>query len=430
VSGPVVEDGPMPGPPMNGPMPGQPISGTGPGVWDPAFFQNPFPTYSWLRDNDPVRGIVWPGPPGHAWLVTRYADVHAGQADPRLRHDLTKFMAALGIPEPPPIGGDVSRLLGHNLTLLDAPDHPRLRKVLMKFFTKQRLESMRPRIEQLADDFLGKLSGGTEPIDLITQFAWHMPLAVVCELLGIPTEDHALFGYGTDASRNQGATGEFAAGAALAIERLRELIKIKRDNPGDDALSAFVQALDNGEFLNEDEVISQTMLFIVAGHETTVDLITNGVLALLTNPDQLALLRSDKSLLPNAVEETLRYYPPTDIVTPQYTAEPIRFGDVEIPQHEIVILSRASANRDPERYPDPDKYDITRNTAGHLAFGHGPHYCIGGMLARIEGQAVFDRLFSLFPDVRLAVDPAQLMWKFNPVARGLVNLPLVLGEQR
>ncbi|WP_326767595.1 cytochrome P450 [Streptomyces sp. NBC_01591] len=426
------ETPPFDGPPAAPAAPGQPIGGSGPGVWDPEFFQNPYPTYAWLRENDPVRGITWPGPPGHAWLVTRYQDVHAGQADSRLRHDLTAFMAELGIPEPPAIGGDVARLLGRNLTLLDAPDHPRLRSVLARFFTKKRIEGMRPRIETLADGLLDQLAerAGDGPVDLVRDFAWKLPLAVVCELLGVPAEDHELFGYGTDASRDQGATGDYAAGAVVAVERLRALIGEKRANPADDAFTSFVRALDAGEFLDEDEVIAQAMLFVVAGHETTVDLLGNGVHALLSNPDQLKQLTADPSLLPNAVEEVLRYYPPTDIVTPQYTAEPIRFGDVEVDRHQIVILSRASANRDPERYPDPERFDITRNTAGHLAFGHGAHYCVGGMVARIEGQTVFGRIFDRFPELRHATAPEEVRWKSNPVARGLVSLPVDLGTPR
>ncbi len=227
------------GPP---PLPGQPIGGTGPGVWDPDFFQNPFPVYSWLRDNDPVRGITWPGPPGRAWLVTRYEDVHQGQADSRLRHDLNPFMAQMGIPEPPAIGGDVARLLGRNLTLLDAPDHPRLRSVMARFFTKKRIEGIRPRVEALTDSLLDDLAerAGGGPVDLVRDFAWKLPLAVVCELLGVPEEDHELFGYGTDASRDQGATGAYAAGAVIAVERLRALIGEKRARPGDDAFTAFV----------------------------------------------------------------------------------------------------------------------------------------------------------------------------------------------
>lgn len=417
------------GPP---PLPGQPIGGSGPGVWDPDFFQDPFPVYSWLRDNDPVRGITWPGPPGRAWLVTRYEDVHHGQADSRLRHDLNPFMAEMGIPEPPAIGGDVARLLGRNLTLLDAPDHPRLRSVMARFFTKKRIEGIRPRVEALTDTLLDDLAerAGGGPVDLVRDFAWKLPLAVVCELLGVPEEDHELFGYGTDASRDQGATGAYAAGAVIAVERLRALIGEKRARPGDDAFTAFVGALDSGEFLDEDEVIAQAMLFVVAGHETTVDLLGNGVHALLSEPDQLKQLTADPSLVTNAVEEVLRYYPPTDIVTPQYTAEPVTFGDVTVDRNEIVILSRASANRDPARYPDPDRFDITRNTAGHLAFGHGAHYCVGGMVARTEGRAVFGRIFDRFPEMRHAEGPGSVRWKSNPVARGLTALPVDLGEPR
>lgn len=326
----------------------------------------------------------------------------------------------------------MARLLGRNLTLLDAPDHPRLRSVMSRFFTKKRIEGIRPRVETLTDGLLDTLAerAGDGPVDLIKDFAWKLPLTVVCELLGVPEEDHELFGYGTDASRDQGATGAYAEGAVIAVERLRALIGEKRARPGDDAFTAFVRALDAGEFLDEDEVIAQAMLFVVAGHETTVDLLGNGVHALLSAPDQLKQLTADPSLVTNAVEEVLRYYPPTDIVTPQYTAEPVTFGDVTVDRHEIVILSRASANRDPARYPDPDRFDITRNTAGHLAFGHGAHYCVGGMVARTEGRAVLGRIFDRFPDLRHAEGPESVRWKSNPVARGLVALPVELGEPR
>jgi cytochrome P450 len=283
---------------------------------------------------------------------------------------------------------------------------------------------MRPRIEAIADGLLESRRSG-ERVDLIESFAYPMAITVICELLGVPAEDRAEFRQwsGTLVSSVKPELAKAASGAMA--EYLTRLLAAKRDDPHDDLLTALIQASDDEDKLSESELISMAYLLLVAGHETTVNLIANGTLALISQPDQLSALVADPGLLPGAIEEFLRYEGSLNLATFRYTTEPVRVGEITIPADEFVLLALASANHDPRRFPDGDRLEITRNAAGHVAFGHGIHHCLGAPLARLEGEIAFTGLLRRFPSPRLAEDWVP-RWRASLFMRSLTELPVVL----
>ncbi|MEU6643867.1 cytochrome P450 [Saccharomonospora sp. NPDC046836] len=393
---------------------------------DDDFFQDPHAIVRLLRGGGPVRPVTLPR--GLAvWLVTGYADAKTLLADPSLSKDARKRPALFAAPltvegsEPTPF----SEMLAAHMLNTDPPDHTRLRKLVNKAFTARTVASLRPRIEQIAADLLDDMAGSTE-VDLLTAYAFPLPITVICELLGVPAADRESFrAWSTMVIAPTSADAAGQASQQMA-GYLSELVARKREEPADDLLSGLVHVTDAGDQLSEPELISMAFLLLVAGHETTVNLIGNGLLALLRNPEQLAALRADPGLLPNAVEEFLRYDGPVNLATLRFTTEPVQVGDVEIPADEFVLISLHGANRDSERFDDPDRLDITRQTAGHLAFGHGIHYCVGAPLARLEGEIAISRLLERFPDLRLATEPEQLRWRQSTLVRALETLPLAL----
>jgi cytochrome P450 len=291
----------------------------------------------------------------------------------------------------------------------------------------RRVELMRPRIAEITGELLDGLAGRDE-VNLVDDFAFPLPVTVICELLGVPHADRDDFRRWSNVLLSAGDFTEVhAAGEAMATY-LYQLTTSKIEHPADDMLTALVQARDDeGDGgLGEFELVSMAFLLLVAGHETTVNLIANGVLSLLRNPDQLAALRADPALLPGAVEEFLRYESPVNQATLRYTTVPLTLGGVQIPADEFVLVSLGSANRDGDRFADPDQVDITREPGGHLAFGHGIHFCLGAPLARMEGQIAIGGLLDRFPALTLAVDPAELRWRNSTLLRGLEALPVRL----
>jgi len=266
-----------------------------------------------------------------------------------------------------------------------------------------------------------------DPVDLIDHFAFPLPMTVICELLGVPDGDRQEFRAWSTTVLSDAPDQEVRAASTAMADYLVDLLAVKRAKPADDLLTGLIQARDHEDRLNEQELVSMVFVLLVAGHETTVNLIGNGTLALLRHPDQLARLRQDPSLVPGAVEELLRYNGPVNLATMRYTTEPVRLGDVEIPAGEFVLVSLASANHDDRRFADPERLDIGREATGHLAFGHGIHYCLGAPLARLEGEVAFRQLFDRFPGLRLAAAPAELRWRNSTLIRGLVRLPVHLA---
>ncbi|MGH9066756.1 MAG: cytochrome P450 family protein, partial [Acidimicrobiales bacterium] len=321
-------------------------------------------------------------------------------------------------------------LFDHMLST-DPPDHTRLRRLVSQAFTPRRIETLRPRIEEIAGSLLDGLAG-LDQVELIGDFAFPFPIRVICELLGVPVADQGRFRRWFTTMLTAGGGGE--AGRAAAGEAgaqvagyITELLAAKRDRPCDDLVSALVAARDGSQALGERELVSMVFLLLLAGHETTVNLIGNGVAGLLLHPDQLELLRTSPELIPGAVEELLRYDGPVQHPTLRFTTEAVQLGGTTIPAGAIVLVALGSADRDPARFEMADDLDIRRAPDQHLAFGHGIHFCLGAPLARMEVQVALFFLLGRFPHLALAVAPEELDWRDGIFLRGLRSLPLRLS---
>ncbi len=397
------------------------------------YFQDPLRVFARMREESPVTSVITPEGQ-RAWLITRYEDVRKALADPRLSKDWRKLRSPGFVPDPA-----VGFLMAHMLNA-DPPDHTRLRRLVQKAFTPGRVAALRPRIEAITASLLdamargGSGDGGSAAddardgvVDLITAFAFPLPMTVICELLGIPDGDREEFKTWSQVILSSTATfDEYRAAGGAMYAYFTRLLADKRAAPADDLLSALITARDSGDSLDEPELLAMIFLLLVAGHETTVNLIATGTLALLTHPSELSRLRADPALLPGAVEELLRYANPLNHATDRYAPEPLEVAGVKIPAGEPVLVVTSSANRDPARFPDPDRLDLGRDASGHVAFGHGIHYCVGAPLARLEGEIAFGALLSRFPGLSLAVDPAALRWRPSSLIHGLETLPVRL----
>jgi cytochrome P450 len=392
------------------------------------YFQDPLSVFARMREGSPVTSVITPEGQ-RAWLITRYEDVRRALADPRLSKDWRKLRAPGFVPDP-----SVGFLMAHMLNA-DPPDHTRLRRLVQKAFTPGRVAGLRPRIEAITASLLDAMEAAREAdpagdgaIDLITEFAFPLPMTVICELLGIPDGDREEFKTWSQVILSSTATfDEYRAAGGAMYAYFTRLLADKRAAPADDLLSALITARDSGDSLDEPELLAMIFLLLVAGHETTVNLIATGTLALLRHPSEFSRLRSDPSLLPGAVEELLRYANPLNHATDRYAPEPLEVGGVTIPAGEPVLVVTSSANRDPARFPDPDRLDLGRDASGHVAFGHGIHYCVGAPLARLEGEIAFGALLARFPGLTLAVEPAALRWRPSSLIHGLETLPVRLG---
>ncbi len=385
----------------------------------PAFRADAHRLYARLRAEAPVLPVRLPE--GPAWLVTRYDDVEAGLKDDRLGKDpsLTgrRVDWLMRIVRMTPL-----RALDRNMLDLDPPDHTRLRKLVHRAFTPRRVADLATRVDQLAEELLARVPANRQ-LELVHGYALPIPVTVICELLGIPAADHGKIHRWSDAlvSTSPTARALFVIPTLIAFVRyLRGLVEQKRREPDDRLISALVQAEEDGEHLTGEEVLGMIMLLLIAGHETTVNLIGNGALALLEHPDQLERLRSDPALIGPAVEELLRFYTPVEVATERYAREDLALCGVPIPRGGLVYLVLGSANRDERRFEAPDELDIGRADNRHLAFGNGRHYCIGAPLARLEGTIALRRLIAL-PDLRRADDQPP-RWKGSINLRGLREL--------
>jgi len=389
------------------------------------FFQSPHAVAELLRSEGPARPITMPRGL-KAWLVTGYADARALLADPRLSKDSGKAreLFAQQVSSTGVANASVPAIAEHMLNS-DPPDHTRLRKLVNKAFTARTVSRLRPRIEQLTDELLDGMAG-VDSADVMEKLASPLPITVICELLGVPEADRKAFSGWSNTILSAATAEEIQQAGASMSGYLISLVESKREFSTEDLLSDLVHVSENGDQLSPRELVAMAFLLLVAGHETTVNLIGNGVLALLRHPDQLAKLRSDPELLPNAVEEILRYDGPINLATLRFALEPVRVGDVEIPKGGFVVISLLGANRDGERFPEPAELDITRATGGHLAFGHGIHYCVGAPLARLEAEIAIGRLLARFGDLELVGDPGELRWRESTLVHGLETLPVRL----
>jgi cytochrome P450 len=396
---------------------------------DAGFFQDPLAYLAPMREREPVTRVAMPDGSG-AWMITRYGDVRGALADPRLYKDWMHKLQPEGWTQDPAF-----EFLNVHLLNTDPPAHTRLRKLVSKAFTARRVAGLRPRIEAITTALLDAMAantaaGGSDEVDLIETFAFPLPVTVICELVGIPTADQDQFQHWSHAMVSSVTTPEELRRAAAAMfGYFSDLVAAKRRAPADDLLSALIAARDDDGSqgaLGERELIAMLFLLLIAGHETTTNLIASGTLALLTHPGELARLRSDPALLPLAVDELLRYCNPVTHTTDRFTLEPVQIGGVTIPAREWVLCVTSSANHDPARFADPGRLDVGRDSGGHLAFGHGIHYCLGAPLARLEGEVAFGALLARFPGLTLAVPPSTLRWRPSSLIRGLESLPVRL----
>ncbi|MFE2379682.1 cytochrome P450 [Streptomyces sp. NPDC059398] len=386
---------------------------------DPAeLLADPHAVYARLREAGPVHRVA--GTDGlPAWLVTRYDDVRQALADPRLSLDKrhAKPGGYRGLSLPP--------ALDANLLNMDPPDHTRIRRLVSRSFTPRHIARLREPIRETAHSLLDAI----EPhgrADLIASYAAPMPITVICDLLGVAPHDRRDFRSWTDAliAPDPAEPGKAKEAVRSMLAFFTQLIADKHATPADDLLSALIAVRDDTDRLSEDELMSLSFLILFAGYENTVHLIGNSTLALLGNPGQLDALRADPGLLGGAVEELARYDGPVPLAIRRFPTEDITIGGVGVPAGETVLLSLAAAHRDPRRFTDPDRLDIGRDTTGHLALGHGIHYCIGAPLARMETEIALSVLLDRFPALALDVAPDELRWRPSMRARGLLALPV------
>ncbi|RDG33025.1 cytochrome P450 family protein [Streptomyces corynorhini] len=387
--------------------------------YGPDFNADPYPYYAKLRETGPVHEVIArDGDP--FWLVVGYEEGREALADPRL----SKALATMGYES------SDEAIMGPHVLTLDPPDHTRLRKLVAPEFTARRVERMLPRIQRVTDELLDAM-GPSGSGDLVDALAFPLPITVICELLGVPLADRDTFRVWT----NEIVAPTTPEGQrVMTVELcayLDALIEDKRKaGPTDDLLSSLLRArAEDGDRLSAAELRAWAYVLLIAGHETTVNLIANAVRCLLAHPGQLAALRADFGLLDGAIEETLRFEGPVETSTVRFTREPVSYAGTEIPAHRTVLISLASADRDPARFPDPDTFDIRRSATegrgpGHLAFGHGIHFCVGAPLARLEARIVLRTLLERCPD--LALDPAAGAYDWLPglLIRGVRALPV------
>jgi cytochrome P450 len=382
-----------------------------------------------LREQGPLVRLAGPFGTGGGWMTTGYDDAFAILKDPRFVKDVQKLSAFSDQQTPSDERATVlDRLIAFRRDMLsvDPPDHTRLRSLVSKAFTPRMIEHLRPRIQQITDELLNAVQDQGR-MDLIADFAFPLPITVISEMLGIPLEDRSQFRTWsqTIVTSTAGPQPEKALAALEEfVQYIKALLATKSARPDDDLTSGLVQAEESGDRLHESELISTIFLLIVAGHETTVNLIGNGVLALLQHPEQMSQLRANPALLASAIEELLRYTAPVSFSSPRWASEDISMHGELIHKGEMIFVSLIGADTDTQQFSDPEILDITRRENQHLAFGKGIHYCLGAPLARLEGQIAIGTLLQRLPDLSLASKLEQLTWTQSPILRGLTSLPV------
>ncbi|MFI7344719.1 cytochrome P450 [Streptomyces sp. NPDC049936] len=396
-------------------------------TWE--FATDPYPAYAWLRRHSPVHWTKLPSGV-EAWLVTRYGDAREALADGRLSKNPehhaedAKGKSKTGIP------GERSANVMTHLLNIDPPDHTRLRRLVSKAFTPRRVAEFAPRVQELTDGLIDLFAASGEA-DLIHDFAFPLPIYAICDLLGVPREDQDDLRVWAGMMIRHG--GGQRGGVARSVKKIRaylaELIHRKRDDLGDDLISGLIRASDHGEHLTENEAAAMCFVLLFAGFETTINLIGNGMYTLMRHPQERARMqesieRGESALLDSGIEELLRYDGPVELATWRYATEPLVIGQQRIAAGDPVLVVLAAANRDPDRFTEPDTLDLTRRDSQHLGYGHGIHYCLGAPLARLEGRTALETLLRRLPDLQLATDPGDLRWRGGLIMRGLRDLPV------
>ncbi|MEC0201453.1 cytochrome P450 [Paenibacillus lautus] len=380
------------------------------------FTHNPYPVYEKLRQSDPILNLQFPDG-RFGWLISSYAEAVEALKDGRFSKDIAKAM-----------GGEQASVFSTNMLFSDPPDHKRLRGLVQKGFTPQRIADMRGHIQEIADGLLDAISS-KDTMNLIDEYAFKLPIIVISEILGVPTEDQDKFRVWSNSiigASNQEMNEQVGQHMNEFIAYLKDWFAKVRENPGDDMISQLVIAENQGERLSEQELYGVVTLMIIAGHETTVNLIGNGVLALLEHPAQRRLLQAEPELIHGAIEEMLRYNGPVEFSTSRWAAEDMDFHGVHMKKGDLVVIALNSANRDSSQFEDPDIFDITREKSQHLAFGKGIHLCLGAPLARLEGEIAINTLLRRYPNFELQQDIDELEWRPGMIVRGVKEIPISL----
>jgi len=397
-------------------------------IVSPQFKANPFPLLANLRASQPVFRTTLPDKTP-VWLLTRYEDVAALFRDERFAKDKRKAMTTDQLRKmswiPP-----MFRPLERNMLDLDPPDHTRLRTLVHKAFTPNLIAHMRERIQILSDELLTQVVHRGE-CDLIRDYALPLPMTIITEILGVPTRDRNKFHKWSKAVVSLSSptpTLRVIPNVWLFLRYLRRFFERRRREPRDDLASALIKAEEAGQRLSSDELLAMVFLLLIAGHETTVNLIGNGMLALFENPKAMNRLRQEPSRIKTAVEELLRYTSPVLMSTERYAREDVTIHGITIPRGEMTLGVIGSANRDENIFPNPDELDITREPNKHLSFGQGIHFCLGAPLARLEAEIAINTLLQGIPDLRLSVPSHSLRWRASMILRGLESLPISVGQ--
>lgn len=392
-------------------------------ITTPSFRANPFPTFKRWRETRPVLPVQAFGQ--RAWIVTRYDDVLHTLTDERLvkdrrnAQDTNKKQREMWIPE-------FIKPLQRNMLDSDIPDHTRLRSLVHQAFMPRLVAQMQTRIYRLAHKLLDRAQVKGE-MDLVQDFALPIPMVTICEMLGVAEQDRAAFHRWSNvmASVSKPIDGILAIPSLYQLVRfLRRLFREHRLNPHDDLTTALLQAESEGSKLSEDELVGMAALLLTAGHETTVNLIGNGVLALLTHPAERERLRTEPDLMKSAIEELVRYTPPVLFATTRYAREDFAIAGTRIPKGELVLAALGSANHDESKFQHPETLILDRPNNQHVGFGSGMHYCLGAPLARLESSIAFQVLFERLPNIRLAVNSENLRWNSSLITRGVKAIPV------
>jgi cytochrome P450 PksS len=377
-----------------------------------------------MRQDDPIYAHRSPGG-GTIWYITRFEDVTAVLKNND--HFVKDVRNTLPSDAAKPRKSALNRLINENMLFADPPDHTRLRALVNQAFTPRRVEQLARRVQQITDELLVAIAPASEA-DLIASFALPMPVRIIAELLGIPPADQAQVADWSQAIISPGSRDlNYSARKRKVrafVDYLRQMFALRQQTPQDDLITALVQAEEAGQRLNEAELSSMVALLLVTGHETTVNLLGNGALALLNHPEQLAILRERPALWETAVAELLRFDGPVETSTTRWVRQDFEFMGHQMRRGDVVRVVLASANRDASQFAQGDVLDVTRSDNRHLAFGMGIHYCLGAPLARLEGQIGLQTLFETFPNLRLAMPASQLEWRSGVLFRGLKRLPV------
>jgi len=389
----------------------------------PEFAQNPYPTYKRLREEDPIH---W-SPLGF-WIVTRFEDVNFILKSKLFGQDIQHLLSRKYPDHPNILDEPGSRTLANLIVMKEPPDHTRIRKLLVHAFNFREVKIMRDNIQGVIDELIDHIEPKRE-MDFVKDFAFRLPAIVICDWLGMPEEGREFFFDGVHPPTGLlnplplDREGLDAANEDVLYTRkyIKAVCDLRRKEPRDDLLTALIEAEEEHDKLTEDELIDNAGFLFFAGHETTKNLIANGLLSLHRYPEQLALLKSDRSLIKNAVEEFLRFEAPSQMSSPRVALEDTAVGDVHIPKGDLVLTMQGAANRDPAVYERPDELDITRKDIKHLSFGGGIHFCLGAHLARLEAELAFDTLLERLPDMEVE-NPHDAVWRQSFNHRGLTGL--------